>query len=292
MKQRLRVSESFGMSLSQFDLSFVAVGPQRTGTTWLYEMLRGHPQICMPEAVKETMFFDKRFGRGIDWYASYFDHGEEGQINGEVAPTYFDTSGVPQRINEIAPDCEIIISLRHPAERAFSLYLHHLKKGRVPPSLWGAIEQKPRILTAGNYSEHIPRWKSIFGKEQIHLLFLSDIHDRPREVLHRVCDWIGVRWKNDWFSGVNQNVNTKSIPRSPFLAGLVSLLVDKLHKYSLHRVVEIGKKVGAKEIIYSKEKSKLPKMSDKEREKLIDFYEEDIKYVKREAKRNLKSWVK
>lgn len=280
------------MSLSQFDLSFVAVGPQRTGTTWLYEMLRGHPQICMPEAVKETMFFDKRFGRGIDWYATYFDHGKEEQINGEVAPTYFDTSGVPERINEIAPDCEIIISLRHPAERAFSLYLHHLKKGRVPPSLWDAIEQKPRILTAGNYSEHIPRWKSIFGKEQIHFLFLSDIHNRPREALRRVCDWIGVKWESSWFSGVNQSVNTKSMPRSPFLANLVSHLVTKIHGYGLHNIVKIVKKVGIKKALYSKKENKLPKMSEEEKRKLIDLYKEDISYVEKETKKSIISWRK
>lgn len=38
------------------DIDFVAVGPQRTGTTWPYEILQHHPELYLPDAVKETVF--------------------------------------------------------------------------------------------------------------------------------------------------------------------------------------------------------------------------------------------
>lgn len=111
------------------DLNFVAVGPQRTGTTWMYEMLRRHPKICVPEAVKETMFFDRYYERGLDWYRQYYREAGTDQLCGEVAPTYFDVPEVPARTQDISSGCTIFITLRNPVERARSLFLHNLKKG-------------------------------------------------------------------------------------------------------------------------------------------------------------------
>src|SRR5215467_11453066 len=45
--------------------SFFIVGPPRTGTSWLHEILQSH--TCLPR-VKETRFFDERFDRGVAWY--------------------------------------------------------------------------------------------------------------------------------------------------------------------------------------------------------------------------------
>jgi len=48
---------------------FFVVGPPRTGTSWLYEMLRG--QVILPRTTKETRFFDTDFHRGLDWYRAH-----------------------------------------------------------------------------------------------------------------------------------------------------------------------------------------------------------------------------
>ncbi|WP_251941171.1 sulfotransferase domain-containing protein [Salinibacter ruber] len=277
------------MSSNQFDLSFVAVGPQRTGTTWLYEMLRCHSQICMPEAVKETMFFDKRFGRGIEWYTTYFDYGREEQINGEIAPTYFDVAEVPKRIRKIASDCEIIIGLRHPAERAFSLYLHHLRKGRVPNSFWEAVKEKPRIITAGHYSKHIPRWRSFFEERQIHFVFLSDIKSEPEEVLDQVCRYLKVKPMRPPRQ-TSEKVNAASMPRSLFFARAVSFLTTMLHALGFHRIVELGKKLGLRKLAYSGAEEEMPVLRGESRKQLIDEYEEDIEYVERITGRCLTHW--
>ena len=49
---------------------FIAVGPPRTGTTWLDRVLRGH--VGLPAGVKETQFFIWRYSLGIEWYAAHF----------------------------------------------------------------------------------------------------------------------------------------------------------------------------------------------------------------------------
>ena len=48
---------------------FIHVGPPRTGTTWLHEVLKGH--VGLPEG-KSTRFFETEYHRGIEWYADFF----------------------------------------------------------------------------------------------------------------------------------------------------------------------------------------------------------------------------
>jgi hypothetical protein len=49
--------------------SFFILGPPRTGTTWLHEVLRNHAEL--PSPTKETRFFDVHFHRGLDWYRAH-----------------------------------------------------------------------------------------------------------------------------------------------------------------------------------------------------------------------------
>jgi len=271
------------------NLKFVAVGPQRTGTTWLYEMLQQHPVLCVPEAVKETMFFDRRHDRGLDWYSRYFDHCCKHQLRGEVAPTYFDVPEVPERICQIAPDCTIFINLRHPAERAFSLYLHHLRKGRVSDSFRKAIDQKPRIVTAGYYASHIPRWQSVFEENQVHFLFLSDIKTQPQSVLDQICARLGVESIKQP-SRTREKINVASMPRFPLIAKGAAFLTTKLHTCGLHSVVEAGKKLGLEKLAYTGGESDMPELSAKDRRELILEYQSDIAFVEEMTGRDLSHW--
>ena len=44
--------------------SFLGIGVQKGGTSWLYENLRCHPELFLPDQ-KELHFFDRRFHRTI-----------------------------------------------------------------------------------------------------------------------------------------------------------------------------------------------------------------------------------
>ena len=99
---------------------FIAVGPPRTATTWLHEVLQGH--VCLPADRKETDFFTRFYDRGLDWYADYFRHCEGGIPVGELSPMYFASPPARERIARHLPECKIIVSLRDPVERAYSNY--------------------------------------------------------------------------------------------------------------------------------------------------------------------------
>ena len=74
------------MQTADFVPSFFAVGPPRTGTTWLHARLE--QEVSLP-GVKETRFFDRNFEKGWGWYRAQFDSGHAHDMAGEIAPTYF-----------------------------------------------------------------------------------------------------------------------------------------------------------------------------------------------------------
>ena len=267
-------------------LHFCAIGPQRTGTTWLYETLREHPALCLPREVKETLFFDRRYDRDLSWYWNYFDHRSPGQKCGEVAPTYFDTPEAPNRIRQVNPEIDIIISLRAPAERTFSLYLHELRTQRVTGSFREAIEEKPRIITSGHYAEHISRWRDAFGEENLHFIFMQDIKDDSQKVLDTLCsilevDPIPIPERS------TEKVNAATVPRFPSLAQMATRVVSKLHDYRLHKVVEWGKQMGLRKIYTGGD---MPSLDPRDREWLLELYKDDIEYVERITGRDLDHW--
>ncbi len=265
------------------------MGPQRTGTTWVYEMLRRNPEIYVPEAVKETMFFDRYYGRGLDWYRQYYREAGADQLCGEVAPTYFDVPEVPARVHDVSPSCRIFINLRNPVERARSLFLHHLKKGRVSEFFWRAVEQRPRIVEAGRYAKHIPRWTSTFGEEQVSFVFLGDIRNKPEKVLDTIQNMLHVKHMPPPEKR-NESVNATSMPRFPRLAKVVARLTTTFHEYGLHRLVNVVKKTGLKSVVYSGGEDRIPELSSSTRAALIEEYEDDIAFLEDKTGRDLSSW--
>lgn len=172
--------------MNDFTIDFVGIGPQRTGSSWLYQMLQFHPTMCFPNNVKETMFFEKYYNKGMSWYAAHFRHQTAGQICGEIGPTYFDIETAPAQIYQLNSKCKIIVNLRHPVQRALSLYRHYLSLGKVRGNFSQAVVQMPRLIDAGKYSKHLPRWLETFGKERVFTIFLDEIESQPDRVLENL----------------------------------------------------------------------------------------------------------
>ncbi len=104
--------------------TFLCVGAQKAGTTSLYNIIKQHSQIFMPQK-KELHFFDwhENFAKGNDWYFKKFQNSEKYLARGEITPNYIYKEYVPKRILDIiGKDVKLIFMLRNPADRAFSHY--------------------------------------------------------------------------------------------------------------------------------------------------------------------------
>ena len=99
---------------------FIAIGPPRTGTTWLYRALGGH--VGLPRDTKETDFFSTYYAKGMEWYLDFFRDCALELPMGELSPNYFAAPEAPERIARHLPHCRIVCTLRDPVDRMYSFY--------------------------------------------------------------------------------------------------------------------------------------------------------------------------
>jgi Sulfotransferase domain len=168
---------------------FLAVGPGRTGTTWLHEALEG--RVDLPYGVKETQFFNYMYDKGFDWYVWHFRYATGTRPVGEICP-YFAEPLAPGRIKQHLPDCRIIICLRDPVDRAYSNYklLRAYAWARGP--LEEVIETRPHLDHDSHYAEHVKRWFDTFGRDRVLITWYEDLASHPQEYLDRFCEFTGI----------------------------------------------------------------------------------------------------
>lgn len=269
-------------------LGLAAVGPQKTGTTWLYECLRPDRRLCFPDRVKETFFLDRRYDRGWDWYWSHFEGCDPGQMRAEVAPTWFDVPEAADRLYAHNPECRIVVTLRDPAERSHSLWLHHRRKGRVGAEFRRAAEEIPRIVDASRYGEHLPQWIERFGREGVHMILQEDVAERPAQVLRSLYRFLEVEPPDELPDVARDRVYYASLPRFPVLARWTTRAAGWLRDRGLHRLVDAVRAAGAG--LAYRGGGKPPDLDPELRAELVDEFEEDVRYVERLTGRDLEAW--
>jgi hypothetical protein len=170
--------------------SFFVVGPPRTGTSWLYEVLQ--PHTILPTLSKETRFFDAHFHRGFKWYSSHFRRCRDGQPIGEIAPTYFVSADARERISRLRSPVRIICIFRNPVERILSLY--HLKcaYGFIPWAFEEALAKDPELLESSRYSTHLRAWQDALGAENVLALVFDDLQQEAQFFVDDIAAFIGI----------------------------------------------------------------------------------------------------
>ena len=194
-------------------LSFLVAGMQKAGTTALYRLLRQHPQIYLPTQ-PEVHFFDDET---VDWcnpdydqfYHCHYAKAAPSQLCGDRTPIYTYWPPALNRIRAYHPGIRIIVSLRHPRDRAYSHWRMETVRGVESMPFSKAIrEGRKRIAEAGDlpgvhrafsyvergfYGAQLDRLYALFPSRNIRLVTQEDLRARPEAVLDRICDFLGVR---------------------------------------------------------------------------------------------------
>lgn len=269
-------------------ISFLAVGPQRTASSWLDRALRSNPKLNLPANVKETFFLDEHFTRGFEWYFGLFSQPHDGVIFGEIGSTYFDSPEARQRLQEHNPSARIIIMVRNPVARAFSSFGHEFAKGRVNDSFFDAVERQPRIISSGRYSFHAPTWESAFGDHNVLYLVQEDIEADPQSQMDKVCRFLGVD-PVLLDEELQKRYGQGTVPRSPKLAAMAARTASALRGAGLHRMVEAGKRLGLKKV-YSGGNADTLAMSRSILDFLLEEYESDTAFLEERLGRRFPHW--
>ena len=178
---------------------FFVVGAQRSGTTYLYELLDAHPEIEMARPVRpEPKFFLHEATRDLgaaDYEAACFDPGSTARVRGEKSTSYIESEAAAERIRAVFPDARIVFLLREPAARAVSNYRFSVANGLETLSMWDAFAREEdrvgrydaRAVSVspfayqqrGHYVDYVDVYARIFPREALHLMLHEDLVRGP-----------------------------------------------------------------------------------------------------------------
>ena len=134
-------------------LDFILAGIMKSGTTYLDDFIRKHPQIYMPERSMNYSFFDNDniYKNGIEWYESIFTPKNDEPIIGQTSADCAFNPGSIARIKKHYPDAKLIFIVRHPIDRSYSLYWHQIRMGRENLSFEKVIEKESSRIKKDYY---------------------------------------------------------------------------------------------------------------------------------------------
>lgn len=207
--------------------TYMIVGAQKAGTTFLHAILGQHPQVREPLR-KEPNYFSFNYALGEDWYRANFPLAEPGAITGDATTNYMFHPAAPGRMAKLLPDAKIIMLLREPAGRALSHYQMNIALGDDDVSFAEAISSESDRLagelekmaadpkypawayrrfsyrTRGLYLEQLQRLEAEYPRDQILVMDSAKLFKQTDEAVLEVERFLGLpEWKPSHYRAEN-----------------------------------------------------------------------------------------
>jgi hypothetical protein len=271
--------------------NFLGIGPGRSASSWLYHILREHPEVGLSEA-KETFYFDQEFHRGTEWYLRFFGHCEGARAIGEVSNSYISNADVAERIYSFNPSMKLISCLRNPIDRAVSHYLFLLRNGKYDRSFENAMTEIPKIITSGMHFSNLSPYLELFESDQVLLILFDDLRKDSRAVVQEIYGFLGV---DTTFvpPSIGEIVLPASRPRSKGVARLAKHVAVKARSLGYPGLVQRVKESSIIRLLYEPyEENQYPKINDNTRDQLREIYSNDIIKLSQLVNKNLEDiWL-
>lgn len=277
------------------------VGAARSGTTSLWQYLKVHPEVYMPEdeLQKEPSFFSESGRRrGVKQYLSIFASATDShKWVGEASVEYLTDPQSAEKIYAFDPSSRIIIILRKPWNRAYSLYnwmvhdgyeyasnfeealelesLRQRQRDRnwhKPNYYWGYL-----YCQSGMYYEQIKRYMDLF-KENVLLLSFETLVKDPGVIYSEICSFLGIPPFPISYEAHNQSRAVLS-PKVVFLLRKLNNHIIKRNKRGVP-LSSINRGIGKRYKMFEKKLSKVTELSPYEKELGVQIIKRVSEYLK------------
>lgn len=210
------IRETLGGKPRQRLPNFFICGAARSGTTSMWEYLRQHPDIFMPTVFgwKEPSFYCDLYGvKDRAFYLSLFAQAGNKKMVGEASTPYLSSPESAGRIHAELPHARIIIVLRNPIERAYSLYKWMCENGYEQiPTFAAALEAEDKerhanesfmrnngqyywnflYFRSGLYHDQVKRYLDTFGAGQVKIFLFEDMTREPGRTVRETFEFLTV----------------------------------------------------------------------------------------------------
>lgn len=277
--------------------NFLGIGAMRSGTSWLYDQLRGHKDVYMSEQ-KELNFFNDFYDHGIDWYRGHFPSAKDAvkyKAIGEITPTYMADPEVPSRIRAHIPDSRFIVILRNPVYRAYSEYTKRLRDFNFAGTFDEFVERCDGVLARGYYTEQLQRYFRLFARDQFLILIFEEAVSSHQATIQRLAEFLDIDPNGFDPDRMKQRVNPSYLPRMPRLYSTYVRARQFLVKRNLGRVLATAEKLGLLDagrhiVRFRGPRSELPKIDKKVQEQLSKLYSREIQNLGELLGREISIW--
>ena len=203
--------------------TFIVIGTAKAGTTSIHAYMRQHPENCMSE-IKETNFFayeDSYIKENwpdlvfpfttIEDYEQHFSNCLDSSIIGESSPSYLHSQKAACRIKQVIPSVKLIVTLRHPVDRAISGYLMQVRHG-IGKGDFSDFDFNMRYVKHGFYGDLLEAYLLRFGAEAIKICLFDDLMSDPTAFMRGLYAFVGA--SPDFMPKTQKTHNVGNVPRS------------------------------------------------------------------------------
>lgn len=181
--------------------TFLGIGSQKCASTWLYMVLKAHPEIHVSKR-KELQFFSTEFvHKDMEWYLNHFKSEKNTpikHIRGEISPQYCRLSSHRvQSIAKLFPNLKIVLIIRHPLQRAWSQAIYDLGKNynrnleSVSENEFLLYVERWRSKAFSDYVRTIKIWRQAFGADAVLVVLKDEIDTDKEKVIRKILTHIG-----------------------------------------------------------------------------------------------------
>ena len=161
-ESRVASGKTSAMNGSVRKPNFLGIGATKARTASLRHYLKQHPEIFIPDDYKEPGYFCRGGDdssiffrvKTPEAYFGMFQAVRDEKAWGEITPHYLNSPYAAQNIRDEVPEARLIVSIRNPVERAFSLYQMRICATRTTT---GACPSSRRWRTTAGRRAHTSR---------------------------------------------------------------------------------------------------------------------------------------
>ena len=271
----------------------IAIGTQKAGSTYLYNLLKSHPDVALSE-LTEVNFYSHEYQRGGEWYQKTFpDKG----VAIDISPKYFMLGReVAPRIKETLKDQEprFLLLLRNPVDNLNSHFQMQIQQGlftdtkkypKFTTNLVDFVEAYPEYLMRAKYHEVLQTfWLPHFPVSCFNIVIFEEfIHDTDR-VMNDILTFWGLEPR------------TLTAPETSKNRALRNSFVHRMKDFVIRfpRLKNYLKESRWFNQLYQKvlTTSSTTKLSDTDRKKLLEYFTKDIAQMEALLGRHITQWKK
>jgi len=269
--------------------TFLIIGAEKAGTSWLYQNFLVHPDVFVPKPpFKELHFFNKdvNWNRGLRWYESFFDGSDGKTAVGEVTPGYLPSREAPSRIKLVLPQVRIVGVLRDPVARAFSAHRMGMSKLHIyPMPFLQAIEEYPQLVRNSLYGQQAQEYLDVFSRDQCMFEIIERVMAAKEESISGILRFLGAPPMPDDVDLGRAHAPSRTV-RFPWINSALLSSADLMRRLGFSKLLGIRNTGWLRQLVFElnsrKGRQHYSGPTPEERKVLIDrYFGEDMRILER-----------